>query len=443
MKRMWILFCFIIFVPQSGEGGKASVILGTVQNVVSKIGVLSKSLAKNYDHSTVKNVQDVVGSILENVPVIGDIISALSPNSNKDEEIVSALRQLSLNLNALSEQIDEIKDIITSMPHILSISVFQKQVAEDGREIEDCYDSYILHLLNPNASDVTFRLSECYSKFQYLRELGSILTGKSITFNQRSLFQEIISKSAGYCNGTEITNPFKYIFGLYIKGCISISMAEHLKFATSNSVNIGCKQRTSTIFAHFNEIYLKCQNRNPCDKNKDDTLMNDIVGEMTELKEIDKALRRQFPWYYFTLITTDKEVTNNVTGTGVYPSMTSLRINDNKYVTILWFPVQSNSHWNDSNSVSYHLEIQQLYRSVNGLLLTFTESTDYSNPFTTFYGRSPVNDTSVDNFRSCRYRKVYIPKSKNVPNTHINSVSSLTAHIGFIITSFTIVLLLW
>ena len=311
----------------------------SIVSTVTLVNDFISRLKDNFDDKSITETEDIVLQLFSSFPIIGDIAALFHDDETTFEQsVLHALGSLSSKLEELSTDIHYIKEKLTSMPSIIQISIIQKQVAEDARELDACFTDYIHFLKKPTSNAEVYRMKQCYGKIVYLRDLGNILKGTVVTFENKPLFHELI-ENRGYCNGTEIVTIFTYIYGLYLEGCASLTMSERLTFNDSKTYLFECNTTSKEIIAFLRSLYNSCMNDKTCDESKEKQLIADVLSSTRTSNEIHTACSRLFPWYYF-IVTIARSVSITIDKSRRVSQYASKLANGQISVKVLWFPYQ-------------------------------------------------------------------------------------------------------
>ncbi|XP_071136774.1 uncharacterized protein [Mytilus edulis] len=267
--------------------------------VVEQLAVTTSSLKSAYDNNELQNAGDVALVLVESIPVLGDIIHLFSGKQDTPFDIENGLKTINSNLKTLNKNIKNLGTRVNKLSNEIDLSVLKNQVANDKREISNCYDDFLLFLEHPMNHAEQDRVKNCYSKFGYLRQIGSILSNNKLTFMQKPLFDQIIEVT-GYCEGKRLKEVYLYLMGIYIEGCLSLITSEALTYGNdSTTYEDECKSTLQTAQETLATLFENCK-LEPCDR---------YLEVMTKSLELEKAadvpseLKDSFPWFEFEIVT--------------------------------------------------------------------------------------------------------------------------------------------
>ena len=369
--------------------------LSTVMSVVDLLEQFTTRMKWNLDDTTTTDAENVVVAIFNSLPVIGDIAALFSDDGNSFEDsVIKALENLSEKLQELSSEVTNNKDNIFKLEKVLHISIIQTQLANDESEIDSCFTDYENFLKNPSGIAEIYRMEICYDKITSLRDIGNVLKGQRITVDSKPLFVAIIDKR-GYCNGTEISTVFKYLYGLYLKGCASLTMAERLKFNNSNIYLSECNTTNHEIFIYLRNLYSSCMSNKPCSKSTERSLIGSVLEHATDANNIFIELINLLPWYEIVLTVGEKISTDLSHGS----SFTRIPLKDTSYnTTVLWWPNQDG--YTTSSDSLIQMKITKCREFMASSNWTFDNNCSFTNDNETiatghFRNRGPFSDSFV------------------------------------------------
>lgn len=265
-------------------------ILGTTQNLKS-----------SFVNGEIHDIGDFAIAMIESMPIVNDIVSLFTNNPSDTADIQTTLNSINNHLETFNSDINNIEEKVEQLLQRLDLSVIQNQVAGDRREIKSCHTDFLLFLEQPGNKADSDRLISCYDKFSYTREIGGILNNEKVTFSQKALFDQIIDNS-GYCNGTEIINVFRYLFGIYIDGCNAITAAESLKYnATSTTLKDECTTTINSTKTFFSTLYELCSAQSCTDFEQP---LVSVLRE-TDINISIDIFNETFPWFHFSIFSFD------------------------------------------------------------------------------------------------------------------------------------------
>ncbi|VDI03313.1 Hypothetical predicted protein [Mytilus galloprovincialis] len=246
---------------------------------------------------------DPILDLLDNIPYVGRVIAFIQKGA-----ILRGIAQINSNLKIIEQQIKTIGNKVDQILHVLQLSIFQKQVAEDIREIENCYKSFLLFIQESAGQSERDNLIQCSGAISNVREIGRILNDETVTFLQKPLFTEII-ELIGHCDGKKINDVFNYLLGLYSQGCTAIIAAETLKYnGSSNTVHRECTKVIKQSLRHIRLLYDTCKVQS-C--NKMVKVIEKIVKE-SDIGQLGNTLHITFPWFHFVVLQFNQQDIANV-----------------------------------------------------------------------------------------------------------------------------------
>ena len=340
-------------------------LLDTFVSVVGSVGkIVQRVLMRDDQISETKHVGD---ELIHLIPDLGGIASVFQGG---DSEILDKLDILSEQLSDLSSKIDDVREDVKRMPNVIELSIFQQEVVQIRREINNCYRNFQDYTANPLNLDVQMSVKKCVDIKSYVRETGDILKGDSITFNIGSVYQTLIDKT-GYCNGTELNSFFRYVYGLYIKGCASLLLAENLKYPHSAINDTEYTAKLGKFEAEMNRVYLHCGNNYACEPDGDARIIENIVKQNADLGDIEHELTLAMPWFYFVLIHTGHSFDLNVlqkslVGSDKLPRTHSIALG-NTFIICIWFPTQNNEIAPKSEYFQFKVPLDSIVSYTNGM----------------------------------------------------------------------------
>lgn len=305
----------------------------------------SANLKTAYANNDLQSAGDVALSLVESIPIIGDIVYLLTNNPETSFDFESALTVINDNLKVLNANIKKIGIKVEDLSKTIDLSVIKNQVATDKREISNCYADFLLFLPNPTLKAEQDRLKHCYSKFSYVRQIGNILINDKLTFMQKPIFDQIL-EITGYCDGKRINDVFGFLLGIYIEGCTALMTSEVLTYGNkSTTFKNECKTTIQASRKTHAEIVMNCTME----------LYNKHIPTMTNILKTDHAssiessLQTIFPWFNFVIVTLQKRISSGIAlyNLKVFNYLTLIS-NDIVYRVLIWSP-----RTNDTNSGNY------------------------------------------------------------------------------------------
>lgn len=246
---------------------------------------------------------DLILDLLDNIPYVGRVIAFIQKGA-----ILRGIAQINSNLKIIQQQIKTIGNKVDQILHALQLSIFQKQVAEDIREIENCYKSFLLYVRESAGQSERDRLIQCSGAISNLREIGRILNDETVTFLQKPLFPEII-ELIGHCDGKKINDVFNYLLGLYSQGCTAIIAAETLKYnGSSDTVHRECTKVIKQSLRHIRLLYDSCKVQS-CNKM---VKVIEKIEKASDIVQLGNTLHITFPWFHFVVLQFNQQDIANV-----------------------------------------------------------------------------------------------------------------------------------
>lgn len=318
-----------------------------LQVAIDQLIQTSSNLKTAYADNDLQTAGDVALTLVESLPVIGDIVYLLTNNPDPSYDFESGLTRINDNLKVLNTNIKEIGKRVEELSKTIDISVIKNQVATDKREISNCYADLLLFLQNPLSKAETDRLMYCYSKFSYVRQIGSILRNDKLTFMQMPIFDQIIDKT-GYCDGQRIQNIFGFLLGIYIEGCTAMMTSEVLIYGnTSTTYKEECKTTLKSAVNFLLNLYDRCK-KEMCTKYIHVLI---TIFKTYQTSSIKSQLITKFPWFKFVMVKLRKRVSSGIAlyNLHVYNYLT-LSSSDVVYSVLIWLP---DTHYTHSGRYTY------------------------------------------------------------------------------------------
>ncbi|XP_071136776.1 uncharacterized protein [Mytilus edulis] len=279
---------------------KRSIIL-PAQLAVGQLVATSSNLKTAYGNKDLRSIKDVALALVDSLPVIGDI-SHLFQNSQNSFDIIGALTTVNNNLKTLSEYIKNIETQVDEIVNVIELSVIKNQFANAKREIVNCFQNFLIFVKIPSSQANQDRVESCYSKFAYVRQIGSLLLNQVLTIQQNSLFDQII-KITGYCDWEELNDVFRFLLGEYIKGCTALTASEVLKYGNdSTTYKDECQSTLLATSFTLTKMFDKCKIE-PC-LNYQKAMIN--ILKKDDAANITSRLQATFPWYSTVLVVLNK-----------------------------------------------------------------------------------------------------------------------------------------
>lgn len=206
------IYCsaFFIIAELKGKESKHRLSKRDAFSIPSTVDLLithSFRMQKYFANNEMQSAGDVALKFVQSFPVIGDIIRLFTESPYHQYDIERGLREVNENLKVLNINIKKIGIKVEELSKTIDLSVMKNQVATDKREISNFFEDFLLFLPNPTSRAQQDRLKNCYSKFSYVRQIGSILKNDKQTFMQKPIFDQIIGIT-GYCDGERVKDVF-------------------------------------------------------------------------------------------------------------------------------------------------------------------------------------------------------------------------------------------
>ncbi|CAC5362101.1 unnamed protein product [Mytilus coruscus] len=222
---------------------------------------------------------------------------------------VASVDRISAIKSSLSSWNDNLFQTAKKVKRLFNLfHLFQLRRTFDAYEedIEKCFNNLKQYLSDPSSYRQNFM--SCYEVISpYTLEIGKLLNGQSVTFFKGNLFYRIMDETS-YCDGTQILDLFKFILGVYTKGCLITIAAEPLKLGSNSSIYKQCQNDIESAFSKYTTINLNCKFQ-PCD-----TIFNVLQEHSNEsnVSILSNRFRNIFPWYYFVIIYFNNEDISNI-----------------------------------------------------------------------------------------------------------------------------------
>lgn len=225
---------------------------------------------------------------------------------------VTLFDRISAIKNSLTSWNDNVFQTGKKVKRLLNFfHLFQLRRTLDAYEedIEKCFNFLKQYL--SDSSSYRQNLISCYDVISpYTLEIGKLLKGQSVTFFKGNMFHRIMDETS-YCDGTQMLDMFKFILGMFTKGCLITIAAEPLKFGSNSSIyehHDQCQNVIKSAFIKYTTIISNCKFQ-PCD-----TLFNVIqkYSNESEVNILSNRFRNIFPWYYFVVIYFNDEDISNI-----------------------------------------------------------------------------------------------------------------------------------
>lgn len=350
----WVNVIFLILAISKLQVSTASVstVISTavtaLETTIERANTVSDSLKNDNDITP----GDVILSFIETIPVVGDIIRLFK--GQDEDETKEIMNKILSQLNTLSQLQGETLVFLQNLDNKINLVVLKNQIATSSKVINSCYTDLIHFLKNPSSLADTERFLKCYySVMAEVRHIGRILEEKEFSLESPKLFSYIIRQD-GYCNGTNIVNTYKYLFGLYYLGCETAVLSEAVKYGnTSRTFSSECLTSIKDIEKHMINIYSVCT-RDKCDR---------VIGVLESVikSHYNKTIERtageilvRLPWFSFAIFKFDRNPNGRMTPGDFLPSYVTIH-HGHTYFIILWTPFKTLLK-SDDTSLSFVLE---------------------------------------------------------------------------------------
>ncbi|VDI20746.1 Hypothetical predicted protein [Mytilus galloprovincialis] len=281
--------------------------------VVEQLATTTSNLKSAYANNELEDAGAIALVLIKSIPILGDIIQLITgkPENTFDVQrglktinynlktINYNLKTINYNLKTLNENIRSLGTRVNELSNEIDLSVLKNQVANDKREISNCYNDFLLFLEHPTNQAETDRVKTCYSKFGYVRQIGTILSNNKLTFIQRRLFDEIIEVT-GYCDWKRIKDVYLFLLGIYIEGCLSMITSETLTYGNeSKTYKDECISNLQYSKETLTKLFENCK-MEPCDN-----FRQAMTQALKSKKEPDliSQLQDAFPWFSLEIVT--------------------------------------------------------------------------------------------------------------------------------------------
>ena len=185
------------------------------------------------------------------------------------------------------------------MSTLIQQTVFQNRFSTDKTTLQSCSTYLNSYLGNPTGTAEINNLITCTYDMKHARGIGNLITDQTKFSTKNSLLDQIISSDA-FCNGTKINEMFKYLYGVYLEGCIAIVTAEQLKFHNTSNVDfLECQSFTTQIWDHINSIYKNCT-KTSCTVLK--SVIETTIKDEGNITSAGTELSIAFPWFKFAIL---------------------------------------------------------------------------------------------------------------------------------------------
>lgn len=293
--------------------------------------------------------------------VIGQIDTFVSMLTIID--ITSCTANFTIHLDTITEDLKLMSDNVLVSGHnvhdILSrfqLSDIQHKITKSLKEISSRNSRLISFLQNPNSLDRTLQIVNCYDNINFIRTIGEVLTNNSDKLLSSPLFGKIINQT-GYCNGIELLTVFHYLLGAYVEGCITMVIAETVKYNTTYS-----KIRDTCIATLNDALHMRGNLFDECRKEACTNIESNLeaLAENNDTGIFGDQLQKIYPWFHFVVLRFIKDSKPDVKLIGnTLNSLTILEnVDDNGLQMIVWASRRSNYHSNDAKLYKYGIEFE-------------------------------------------------------------------------------------
>jgi hypothetical protein len=278
-------------------------------------------------------------------------------------EITSCTANFTIHLDTITEDLKLMSDNVLVSGHnvhdILSrfhLSDIQHKITKSLKELSSCNSRLISFLQNPSSLDRTLQIVNCYDNIKFMRTIGEVLTNNTDKPLSNPLFGEII-KQTGYCNGSELLTVFHYLLGAYVEGCVTMVIAETVKYNTTYS-----EVRDTCISTLNDALQMRVNLFEECRKEACTNIETNVqaLAENNDIGIFGNELKKMYPWFHFVVLRFTKDSKPDVKLIG--NTLNSLTINENVddsgLQTIVWTSRKSNNHRNDAKLYKYGIEFE-------------------------------------------------------------------------------------
>lgn len=278
-------------------------------------------------------------------------------------DITSCTANFTIHLDTITEDLRLMSHNVLVSGHnvhdILSrfqLSDIQHKITESIKELSSCNSRLISFLQNPRSLDRTLQIVNCYDNIKFMRTIGEVLTNNTDKPLSNPLFGAIINQ-AGYCNGSELLTVFHYLLGAYVEGCVTMVIAETVKYNTTYSeVRDTCISTLNDALQMRVNLFEECR-KEAC------TNIEANVQALAENKDIEifgDQLKKMYPWFHFVVLRFIKDSKPDVKLIGNTLNSLTIQenVDDNGLQMIVWASRRSNYHSNDAKLYKYGIEFE-------------------------------------------------------------------------------------
>lgn len=327
-------FGLIILLLVSNANGKVSP--GQINGYIQSLQLITEA-AKNFGES-LKNDNDisvpmVILRVMENIPVLGDIVTLFT---GKNIDISEELNDLKRQLKILSNNQEEILIGIQSLHMKIDILSIKSEITTRSVDINSCFEDLNSFLRFPDENSRQYSLQQCAVQIiPGIRFIANLLKEK----NYSKMFKQMIETDK-HCKSSNIMRMHRYLFALYFTGCESVIASEAIAYnGSSTNMLEECNTNFDDINSHLKQIFYQCTH-DDCD-----TITSILRGSIA--LNINKSttliwqdVTSKFPWFFFQFFELSGEL--NVTLVGNQkPSSVTFQFNKTMQYFIAWTPYKT------------------------------------------------------------------------------------------------------
>ena len=277
----------------------------SVARVIQKFD--SYYISKVFNHQ--KRVKrDVAYTIVQNTSNFTSEMANFSysiynmTNGGDTNQLTETIANVRLTISNVHHALNLTSTEITNVTGVIESSDFKNNFEDYYIEVENCKVRMEAYLSNPDDVGLIDRMKNCYTIMNAIRGISDIVTGVTLSGTGISLIQVLID-TRQYCNGTEINQMFKYLYGIFVEGCTYLILAEQLKDQATSHVT-ECDTMIGQIATSMESVYDTCT-RDGCSDisaNIEDLVTsNRNEGTQTLTQKLSDIL----PWFKFILLKTE------------------------------------------------------------------------------------------------------------------------------------------
>ncbi|CAC5393788.1 unnamed protein product [Mytilus coruscus] len=309
---------------------------GQINGYIQSLQLVSEA-AKNFGES-LKNDDDitvpmVMIRVMENIPVLGDIVNLFIGQNN---DISEELNNLKKQLEILSNNQDEILSGIKSLHIQIDYIPIKSEITTRSVEINSCFEELNYFLRFPDMKSRQHSLHQCAFEIKPgIRFIADLLNENRYS----KIFKQMIETDK-YCNSSNIMGMHRYLFALYFTGCEAVIASEAIAYNGSYTNMLEeCNTNFEGINSHLQQIFYKCTH-DDCD-----TITSILKGSILQninnpTKVIWHDATSKFPWFFFQFFELSGE--SNVTLVGNQkPSSVTFHYNATLQFFIAWTPYKT------------------------------------------------------------------------------------------------------